>query len=356
MKQFTFGPSKKSRTFEVHPQASRQASVTDLLHRQFLQPAPCCALLPLQREGDGDEEEKKLRKTDMPDVFSLLPLEYKVHYRTQSFLPGRAEEDKTMQTIWRVLYEAVRRSLLRPGFRPTPEEINQHREAMDKRDAVVLLMQEADTLAGVAVGAGAEGGIRPFMPLGRLIDFEVPEIGKGKIEFFSKEKKNTLLFAAHGFQKGAGLSARLPEVKRAFAFMSGAGVSVTRNTVSPETYHALYSGMQRELDRFLLPNAPDLAVLPHRSGDALEREGGMLASVADEMDIAIFRDWEWSTGNRAKPFVISYVNTVPFDFLLENSLLKDYERFLMQVCRADWTKDAGIAGGGERSEPVLSTW
>lgn len=190
-----------------------------------------------------------------------------------------------------------------------------------------------------------------------MIPFGVPRIGRGLIEFFHiGESKDTLLFASHGFQKGRGLTGFTPQIASTYAFMSKAGVSVTRNNVSEETYSQLYDQMQADLEKFRLPGVPDLAVIPHRSYDVLAREGSLLAAAAKKMDIAIFRDWVWTRGEEAKPYVIAYVNTVPFDFLMQQSLLNHYPHHLMQVCRADWSKDAGVAGGRERSEPVLSAW
>lgn len=360
MKQYVVSSSPPARVPDSHPRASRQASLSDLLRRQAPPPAQRSALLPIQRDG-GDEqaekkEEKKLQLSDMGALFTSLPPEYQSHYRSQSFISGK-ESDRTDETLWATLRRVAREQLKREGKTATSLSIDQKIEAMNLKEACEALVAEADELAGAALATEADEKIQPFMPLGKLISFDAPGLGKGVIEVLCGEsKKDTLLFAAHGFQKGAGLTARLPEVKRAFAFMSKAGVSVTRTTASTAMYQTLYKEMQARLRDFILPNAPDLAVIPHRSYDVLNKEGGLLASVAAEMDIAIFREWEWDEGPQARPFVISYMNTVPFDLLLKYNPLKEYDKFLMQVCRADWTKDAGVAGGGVRSEPTLNTW
>lgn len=354
-----------SRIPDAAPRAARQASLLDLLNARA--PAPIQrSSLPLQREGDDDEPQPQLQQTDMPRVFEELSFPYQSHYRTTSFL-GEEDIDKTCETMWNTLIGIKRKELRKSIRSPSRALVEAAVKSLSPAEAQSLLVHEADELAKQVISLPV-GDVEPFIHFAReegwgkeltseIIPFEVPRIGRGIIEFFHiGESKDTLLFASHGFQKGRGLTGCTPQIERTYAFMSKAGVSVTRNTVSEETYTQLYEQMQADLEKFRLPGVPDLAVIPHRAYDVLAEERNLLAAAAKKMDIAIFRDWAWAEGEEAKPYVIAYVNTVPFDFLMQQRLLNQYPHHLMQVCRADWSKDAGVAGGRERSEPVLSAW
>jgi len=139
--------------------------------------------------------------------------------------------------------------------------------------------------------------------------------------------------------------------------MSGRRASVERSTATPESYKKMAEQLNADNVNFRVTGVPDLVVYPHYPDDAISKEGHFLMNVAGEMDIAILRDWEYDESTPiGRALSIAFVNTIPLPFILGSKPLNVYNKYLMQVCRADWSRDVPVSGGSIRVSPSLNPW
>jgi hypothetical protein len=188
-----------------------------------------------------------------------------------------------------------------------------------------------------------------------VIPFDVPPFGRGRLEVIFN-KNDIVMFAAHGFTHSTGVSTLFSDAEKAYGFMSGKYESVSRSGVTKEQYFEMAKKLSAEANDYKIAGVPDLVVFPHYGNDAISGEGEFLGELTEKMDVAILRDWEWYPGPEGRMMETAFVNTVPLTFILGSQPLKQYGKYLMQVCRADWSRTAGVSGGSVRVAPKLMQW
>ena len=307
---------------------------------------------------------QRVAQEDLPVIYNLLPLEYQCHYKKEvtNFIGETSRtENRTLQQVWNVL----EREAMQKGRTLHPKQTKEQvLNTLSNIEAVEYLKKNANKVVSEfksdRLFLRGEGEPSPFIAGGKLVDLNVSfngfSIGKGKLETILT-KKNVLLFAAHGFTHSEGLSHVFDNTTKDYGFMSGRRASVERSTAPPESYKKMAEQLNADNVNFRVTGVPDLVVYPHYPDDAISKEGHFLMNVAGEMDIAILRDWEYDESTPiGRALSIAFVNTIPLPFILGSKPLNVYNKYLMQVCRADWSRDVPVSGGSIRVSPSLNPW
>ena len=310
---------------------------------------------------------QRVTADDVPEIIGGLGMEYQMHFQqeTASFeQKGNLKEvrDDSKLNIWNTLKIEARKEGNSRKPKAKPEDVLAEWTVDDARKR---LIKNADQV--VKNSRNDRGNLRgedvsPFINGGTIVKFDAKPFGHGTLEVIQGNKE-VLLFAAHGFtHKEESLTKDLAgsnddwDQEKAYGFMSDKYESVERNTAEPQAYKNMATQLKSEEDKYKIKGFPDVVVFPHYATDAISKEGEFLGELISDMDIAILRDWEWSDTKEGKILEKAFINTVPLKFILGSSPLNKYSKYLMQVCRAQWSRAAGVSGGGKRVSPKLTTW
>ncbi|QLE45704.1 DUF4157 domain-containing protein (plasmid) [Nostoc sp. C052] len=317
--------------------------------------------IPVQRKLNTIIQ--RVSEEDAQGIYKALPLEYQAHFQTENTIFSGENQDErttrndTLQKIWKRVQVKARIAGNKEKPKQNQEQILKNWTVADasealKKDADSIVQNEEENRKQLH----GDGKANPFTKGGQIIDFEVEGIGSGELEVVLG-KKDVLLFAAHGFTHSEGLSHVFNNDEKAFGFMSGPRESVERSSSTVEKYEEMAKKLRAEAEQYKVTGVPDVVVYPHFPNDAIKDEGEFLQGITDEMDIAILRNWKWDKSTElGKKLATAFVNTVPITFILGSPPLNGYNNYLMQVCRADWSREVPVSGGSKRTSAQLTKW
>ena len=307
-----------------------------------------------------------ITKEDVPEVLELLPLQYRAQYQhhVAKFNVKSSDfstlDDRTNHNAYMTLKKIARIE----GAKEKPKKsANDLFSEWSKDTAKTKLIEDADKVVQygrnerteLAKARYEKKGKKSISTKGKEIAFSAPPFGKGKLEMISSGK-SVLMFAAHGFTHSMGVSELYSNDTKKYGFMSGKYESVSRDSISKEQYVGMATELRDDAKKYKVQGVPDLVVFPHYGTDIIYEEGDFLDSLATDMDVAILIEWDWADTKEGKLMETAFVNTVPLTFVLGSKPLSSYGNYLMQVCRADWSRSAGVGGGSKRVSPKLQEW
>ncbi len=315
-------------------------------------------IIPIQQKAANVVQ--RITDQDIPAIHDALPLEYRAHFQKETTIFGgkeRTTRDDTHQEMFKRLKVKAMTIERKTNPKPTKGSVL---ASWSIEDAAKVLCNDADiVVARSKEDRQRERGdkaIKPFMNGGQIVKFTAPDIGSGELEILQGSSA-VLLFAAHGFTHSAGISHVFNNETKDFGFMSGPRESVERASSTKDKYEAMAKELRVTEDRYKVTGVPDLVVYPHYPGDAIKDEGPFLKNLKKEMDVAILREWVWNTETElGQKLATAFVNTVPLTFILGTPPLNAYSKYLMQVCRADWSREVPVSGGSKRVSASLNVW
>ncbi len=359
----------------------------DIMGAKAMQLQQNPAFTPKKVSAPTSTTAQLIEKDEVMDVYGLLPMHYQAHYMVNAPKKDTETEqvdieDKTEVKLYLELRKIAR--LEANAIKKRHKEQVEELKAQNKDQKVKLPPAPTDTVdtifkgwskqvakqklidgADVAVENAREDkkGLaqirtddkKSITKQGKVVEFSAPPFGRGKLEMISTGK-SVLMFAAHGFTHGLGVSHNYYDEIKKYGFMSGKFDSVSRDNVKKENYVKMAQDLEKEEQKYKVKGVPDLVVFPHYGSDIIYEEGGFIDSLATDMDVAILIDWEWATNEKAKIMETAFVSTVPLTFILGSKPLNTYGNYLMQVCRAEWSRSAGVSGGSNRVPPKLHEW